>query len=555
MRGSALRETPAPGYAADRRELSGLPPHLSPASARAEIPHIVKTPPEVRRMDAPLLANARIFDDTRLYENFECIEISQVCWSGKGVERGFRRPVKLRVKPIVVSRQTTAGCFIRREARKFFLECDRRELNARWRRACVLPLSHKGRRKEKRSASCPVMTSGHVVLAVQKPVRCPTGKSLKSCPALSRKIFRCACRANHLYKLAPSRLIMRGGSRSSRNAGRDAVDACGALGRGARAGGRRSRVVLTPRRWRQVGGSNSAGDGGKQARSPGRARRKPLKPLRRECRVMPVCTCGDYARVLFHFAREAAGALRARHSLRPLNSSGQDVKAKLACDARRDRGGLSARKEMRLVYLSPQAGRGKKSSIQHPLAVGAVERKGRHVDVEMFAAFAHHLVAAGHEARRGRKRHAAGVFEAFARREHGLFADHALAANFLLAARGVGDDPVPRPQLHRLRAGVGDDDGIGPEILTALDRGALRQEVRLDGDFNLAGDGAVHANGLSKCRDIIPKSRGGTNRRRNTRRVGLASSAVPPNLHAIRRPILCSSRAGRSERACQDGTK
>jgi hypothetical protein len=43
--------------------------------------------------------------------------------------------------------------------------------------------------------------------------------------------------------------------------------------------GRRSRVVLTPRRRRQVGGSNSAGDGDKQARSPGRVRRKPLKPL------------------------------------------------------------------------------------------------------------------------------------------------------------------------------------------------------------------------------------------------------------------------------------
>src|SRR4030088_2747164 len=53
---------------------------------------------------------------------------------------------------------------------------------------------------------------------------------------------------------------------------------------------RRSRVVLTPRRWRQVRGVKSAqpgldknisvGDGGKQARSPGRARRKPLKPLR-----------------------------------------------------------------------------------------------------------------------------------------------------------------------------------------------------------------------------------------------------------------------------------
>src|ERR1700722_19440126 len=49
--------------------------------------------------------------------------------------------------------------------------------------------------------------------------------------------------------------------------------------------GRRSRVVLTPRRWRQVDGGNSIGDGGKKARSPGRARRKPLKPLRGECRA------------------------------------------------------------------------------------------------------------------------------------------------------------------------------------------------------------------------------------------------------------------------------
>src|SRR6266550_407496 len=53
---------------------------------------------------------------------------------------------------------------------------------------------------------------------------------------------------------------------------------------------RRSRVVLTPRCWCQVRGVKSAqpgldknisvGDGGKRARSPGRARRKPLKPLR-----------------------------------------------------------------------------------------------------------------------------------------------------------------------------------------------------------------------------------------------------------------------------------
>jgi hypothetical protein len=66
-----------------------------------------------------------------------------------------------------------------------------------------------------------------------------------------------------------------------------------------------------------------ADDGGKQARSPGRARRKPLKPLRREGRVSRR-TLGDYARVLhLNFAREAAGASGIRLSLRPLLSEGQ----------------------------------------------------------------------------------------------------------------------------------------------------------------------------------------------------------------------------------------
>jgi hypothetical protein len=42
--------------------------------------------------------------------------------------------------------------------------------------------------------------------------------------------------------------------------GRAAVDADGAADESTRCG-RRSRVVLTPRRWRQVGGGNSANDG------------------------------------------------------------------------------------------------------------------------------------------------------------------------------------------------------------------------------------------------------------------------------------------------------
>jgi hypothetical protein len=101
--------------------------------------------------------------------------------------------------------------------------------------------------------------------------------------------------------------------------------------------GRRSRVVLTPRRWRQVGGSNSADDGGKQARSPGRARRKPLKPLRGECRVIPGVTVVTNARA-FYTTRAAAGASSARHSLRPLISWAEDIfttRAKRAAGTRR----------------------------------------------------------------------------------------------------------------------------------------------------------------------------------------------------------------------------
>src|ERR1700724_4921355 len=91
----------------------------------------------------------------------------------------------------------------------------------------------------------------------------------------------------------------------------------------AHACGRRSRVVLTPRRWRQVGGDNSAGDGDKKARSPGRVRRKPLKPLRAG---MPGDPGGPVVTTLvwfLFFPREAAGAMGARHSPRPLFFEGR----------------------------------------------------------------------------------------------------------------------------------------------------------------------------------------------------------------------------------------
>ncbi len=67
---------------------------------------------------------------------------------------------------------------------------------------------------------------------------------------------------------------------SHRGAARDRHErGAGCGGRGWRqrrrrlARGRRSRVVLTPRRWRQASRKYPRGDGGKKARSPGRARK------------------------------------------------------------------------------------------------------------------------------------------------------------------------------------------------------------------------------------------------------------------------------------------
>jgi hypothetical protein len=108
--------------------------------------------------------------------------------------------------------------------------------------------------------------------------------------------------------------------------------------------GRRSRVVLTPRRRRQVSGvlvgptgleqGISADDGDKNARSPGRARNKPLKPLRAGMpgdSGVPVASTP----VLSTFAQGAAGAAGTRHSPRP--PWGREINLNLGRIAPRDR--------------------------------------------------------------------------------------------------------------------------------------------------------------------------------------------------------------------------
>ena len=60
----------------------------------------------------------------------------------------------------------------------------------------------------------------------------------------------------------------------------------------------------------------------------------------------------------------------------------------------------------------------------------------------------------------------------FARREDRLLADHAGTAHILGVTGGVGDDPVPADQLHRLVPFVRDADGV-PEYPVRLKRARM----------------------------------------------------------------------------------
>ncbi len=137
-----------------------------------------------------------------------------------------------------------------------------------------------------------------------------------------------------LYRICP--VPLRGAFRDRHGRRRrDAVDAHGANDE-RRRGGRRSRVVLTPRRWCQVGGrrfrqmtvANKPGHRGEHE-----GNRKTI------ARGMPGffrCDRGDcYWHGLFFLPCQAAGALGARHSLRPL-IGGQGISRQTSDASRRE---------------------------------------------------------------------------------------------------------------------------------------------------------------------------------------------------------------------------
>ena len=130
---------------------------------------------------------------------------------------------------------------------------------------------------------------------------CPTGKSLliygnrvKHKIKQNRKYFAFPEGRNSGISVAiPSR--QEGRIMIVTNVGRVAVDA-GSADNERHESVRQRRVVLTPRCWRQVGGSNSADDGGKRAvlRGEHEASRKAIAQGMSDVLRCPVCSCAHF---------------------------------------------------------------------------------------------------------------------------------------------------------------------------------------------------------------------------------------------------------------------
>src|SRR5450756_978239 len=129
-----------------------------------------------------------------------------------------------------------------------------------------------------------------------KTTRRANRQNLSSPPCKNILIFRSG---KSVYSLVPS-CSARGALAIVTDVGRDAVDAERATDERAQ-GGRRSRVVLAPRRWRQVDGNKFPA--AMVARKPGHQGERGVscKPSRREGRIAsaePVCSCAFFCAFL-----------------------------------------------------------------------------------------------------------------------------------------------------------------------------------------------------------------------------------------------------------------
>src|SRR3954452_5111896 len=131
-------------------------------------------------------------------------------------------------------------------------------------------------------------------------------------------------------------------------------------------------------------------------------------------------------------------------------------------------------------------------SIEPRRCLRRIEREGRNLHEEILAVPGFHLVIADHEPGRRRQRTTARVFEALARREHGLFADDAGTAHFLPTPETVGDLPMPPPQLHGFASGILDANVIGPDVMVVGRRGVLLEIERAHRNLDRSGGFRIH---------------------------------------------------------------
>src|ERR1700730_8289620 len=107
-------------------------------------------------------------------------------------------------------------------------------------------------------------------------------------------------------------------------------------------------------------------------------------------------------------------------------------------------------------------------SVNRAPSLRHVQRKSGYLDVEGLACSADHAVRAGHEAGRGRRRPAAGVFKILAGLKHGLFAHHTRPAHLLKASLSIRDPPMPRLELDGFPSQIRTRDRITPEVVSVF---------------------------------------------------------------------------------------
>ncbi len=110
------------------------------------------------------------------------------------------------------------------------------------------------------------------------------------------------------------------------------------------------------------------------------------------------------------------------------------------------------------------------------------------LDFEGIAIGAHHLIRSAHRAGGSFERAPRRIFERFAGREHGLFADYAQALHFVDVLQRVGDGPVAADQLDGFLALIRDTNGVFEYPLIQLGARVLGRVAREDFHADAVGD-------------------------------------------------------------------